>query len=327
MASINMNDDRLKSVEAEKAQAIANTENTYNQMINNVDLMYQKQSDAVTEYENKQKQFQQQQTDLDIQSINQQKNELQKNYEREQRGAYTDYQKAIDEYGVQAEKQASAGLRNSGYSESSKITAFTTYQNRYGTARESYQNAVVKYDQDIAQAKLNNSSKLAEIAYNALEKRLTLALDGFQYKNTLIQNKINQLNTVEDRFYNRYRDVINQLNTERDFEEKQREFNESMALQKAQFAWQKAQATAKASSSGSKKSSSNNSKNTATLSSSYDSKSADAYINSVNALYSKSLGLPATSKNTLIKNKINRDFQSGKLTKEDVTYISNKYGF
>ena len=244
MAAIDMNDTRLKQVEAEKAQAIQNTENQYNQMINNTDAMYNQQIQATKDYAEQQKKFQQQQTDLAVSQINQQKEELTQNYTNEQKGAYTDYQKAIDQYGVQAEKQASAGLRNSGYSESSKVQAFTTYQNRYGVARQSYNNAIVKYNNDINQAQLANNSKLAEIAFNALEKQLTIALEGFQYKNTLIQNKIGQLNTVEDRFYNRYRDVVNQLNTEREFEEKQREHNEQMALQREQFAWQKAQAVA-----------------------------------------------------------------------------------
>lgn len=265
MAAIDMNDTRLKQVEAEKAQAIQNTENQYNQMINNTEAMYNQQIQATKDYAEQQKKFQQQQTDLAVSQINQQKEELTQNYTNEQKGAYTDYQKAIDQYGVQAEKQASAGLRNSGYSESSKVQAFTTYQNRYGVARQSYNNAIVKYNNDINQAQLANNSKLAEIAFNALEKQLTIALEGFQYKNTLIQNKIGQLNTVEDRFYNRYRDVVNQLNTEREFEEKQRQHNEQMALQREQFAWQKAQAAVKASSGGSR-SGKKSSKNSVALS-------------------------------------------------------------
>jgi hypothetical protein len=88
---------------------------------------------------------------------------------------------------------------------------------------------------------------LAEIASNALQQQLELSLQGFQYKNTLVEAKVNQQNTINSRYDNKYQDVLNQINTEKalaeqvrqfnaQLEEEKRQYNESLALQKQQMA-------------------------------------------------------------------------------------------
>ncbi|UKI57826.1 MAG: hypothetical protein L6V81_11235 [Clostridium sp.] len=90
--------------------------------------------------------------------------------------------KESNRYGANAEKEASSGLRNTGYSESSQVSMYNQYQNRVSTAREVYINATKNYDRSITQARITNNSKLAEIAYDALQKELELGLNGFQNK-------------------------------------------------------------------------------------------------------------------------------------------------
>ena len=230
--AINYDDERFKAVENEKNSAIERTTNEYNNMINESQGYYQQQIDAQKDWANKQSEIQQANTDFAIEKIEQQKAQTEKDYLKEQKGAYTDYQKAIDEYGVNAERRATAGLQGSGYSESSKISAYNTYQNRYATARESYNNALMNYTNAIKEAQLANSSALATIAYQSLQAQLELSLQGFQYKNTLVLQKMSELNNVNDRYYNRYQDVVSQINTENSLAEQIRQYNESLALQK-----------------------------------------------------------------------------------------------
>lgn len=275
---INYNDKRFTQVNNEKNVALKEMENTYGGMINDSDNYFKDQISAVEKWGEQQKKTQQAQTDFAIEKIEQQKDQAQKDYIKEQSGAYTDWQKQSDPYGVDAEQKAAAGMANSGYSESSKVAMYTTYQNRVIAARDVYNRAVLNYDNAIKDATLQNNAALAEIAYNTLQKSLELGLQGFQYKNQLIIEKANKKTELKQIYHSRYQDVLNQINKENALKEEVRQYNEKMAeekrqydttlknqreqfnqqqdlarrelkLKQDQFAWQKAQA-AKSSSSG-----------------------------------------------------------------------------
>lgn len=236
---VDYNDRRFQEVNAEKQTALNNVNNMYNNMINNSDKYYNDQIKATEEYGTKQQELQQANTDFAIEKIEQQKDYTTKDYIKEQKGAYTDWQKQSNQYGVNAESLASQGLSNTGYSESSQVSMYNTYQNRVAAARESYTRTIVDYDNAIRDAQLANNSALAEIAYNTLQTRLSLSLQGFQYKNGLLQAQLQAQNETDDRYYNRWKDVLNQINTENELAEQQRQFNAQMALQREQMAYQK----------------------------------------------------------------------------------------
>ena len=224
---INYGDDRFTQVEADKDAAISEMEGTYDQMIGQSDKYYQDQIDAAKEWGDKQAQLQQEQTDFAIEQIEQQKDQANKDYIKEQSGAYQDWQKQSNAYGVSAEKQAAAGLAGTGYSESAQVSMYNTYQNRIATARESYNQAVLNYNNAIKDARLQNNSILAEIAYNSLQTQLQLALQGFQYKNTLVLDKLNTKIELDNQYYQRYQDVLTQMNTENAMAEQIRQYNET----------------------------------------------------------------------------------------------------
>ena len=238
---IDYNDKRFTEVEADKKTALSDLEQTYANMINKSDKYYQDQINASQQWADKQTQLQQEQTDFAIEKIEQQKYQAQKDYTKEQSGAYVDYQKQTDPYGVNAEKMAAQGLQNSGYSESSLVSMYNTYQNRVATARESYNNAVLNYNNSIKEAQLQNNSILAEIAYEALQKQLELSLQGFQYKNQLILEKANKKTELENTYYARYQDVIAQINQENALAEQIRQHNAEMAYKNAALAEEKRQ--------------------------------------------------------------------------------------
>ena len=102
-------DSRLQEVEDYKKNELNRVDTLYNNMVNNSDQFYQAQRQAAQDYADKQQQLQQANTDFTIEKINQEKEQAQKDYTREQKGAYVDYQKASNDYGYAAEQMASAG--------------------------------------------------------------------------------------------------------------------------------------------------------------------------------------------------------------------------
>lgn len=234
--NIDYNDQRLKQVESDKQNALNNANNMYNSMINNSDKFYNDQIQASKDYATKQQEIQQANTDFAIEKIEQQKEQTEKDYTKEQKGAYADYQKQTNDYGVNAEQMASSGLSNSGYSESSKVSMYNTYQNRVAIARDSFDRSILNYNNGIKDAQLQNNSALAEIAYNALQKQLELGLQGFQYKNSLLESQLNTQQTIENTYQNKWQAVLDQMNKDREFQESVRQYNESLAFQKQQEA-------------------------------------------------------------------------------------------
>lgn len=268
--SINYDDERFNQVDADKDQAIADLDNVYGGMIGSSDQYFDKQIQATKDWGDTQTQIQQQQTDFTIDQINQQKDQAKKDYVKEQSGAYVDWQKQSNQYGVGAEKMASAGLTNTGYSESSQVSMYNTYQNRMATAREVFNQAVLNYNNSIKEAQLQNSAALAEIAFQTLLQTLELSLQGFQYKNQLILERANKKIELDNIYYNRYLDVLQQINTENALAEDIRQFNESLA-------WEKEQEKNKSSST-----TSNNSSNTTKPSSTPNSSSGNNIVGTVN---------------------------------------------
>ena len=238
---INYDDKRFTEVEADKKAALNEVDVTYGKMISNSDKYYQDQINASKDWADKQAQLQQEKTDFAIEKIEQDKAQAKKDYTKEQSGAYVDWRKQSNEYGTEAEKMASAGLENTGYSESSQVSMYNTYQNRVTAARESYNQIVLSYNNAIKDAQLQNSSVLAEIAYQAQKEQLELSLQGFMYKNQLVVERDNKKTQLNSEYYARYQDVLKQINTENALAEEVRQYNASLAQQQAQLAEQKRQ--------------------------------------------------------------------------------------
>ena len=235
--AVNYNDARFQEVNNQKAQALNEVNTMYNNMINSTDKFYQDQINASNEYADKQSELQQQKTDFAIEQIEQNKEWAKQDYTKEQKGAYADYKRASNPYMANAEAMASRGLTGSGYEQNAQAVLFSAYENRVAVARESFNRATIEYDAQIKDAQLQNSSALAEIAYKALQTKLELSLEGFQYKNELLQQQLNMKNQTEDRYYARWQDVLSQINTENALAEQKRQFD-------AQMAWEKEQANA-----------------------------------------------------------------------------------
>ena len=196
--------------------------------------------------------------------------EAEKDYLKEQSGAYVDWQKQSNKYGANAEAKAAMGMTNTGYTESSQVAMYNQYQNRVAIAREAYTRATTDFKLGIAEAKAANSVAIAEIKANALAQSLEIAMQFAMQNNSLLTEKARQQTAIRQQNFSNYMDVYGALMQEnaiaedvRQFNaqisEEKRQFNESQRLEREKLAWQKAQA-ARAASSGGGGSSSNSAK-------------------------------------------------------------------
>ncbi len=199
----------------------------YQDMIDNTDSVYDNLKNTIQQNADKQAQIQQDNTDFAIEMIEQQKEQAHKDYLKEQSAAYVDWQKQSNQYGTQAEKIASAGLTNTGYSESSQVAMYNQYQNRVAMAKESLEQAKLNYNNNIQEAMLQNSAALAEIYSSAAIKQVELAINQMQYKNQLIENLVNRQEQLEAEKWQREQDIIAQQNWEKQMAEEYRQFEDS----------------------------------------------------------------------------------------------------
>lgn len=230
-----MVDERLTEVKNQEKAKLAEVNATYDTMINNTDQKYNSLIDEAKQYGQTQQELQQQQSDLAIEQVNQNKELAEKDYTKEQKGAYSSFTKATDKYGAVGERITSSGLAGSGYSETVQSSMYNTYQQRYAVAKESFTNAITNYNNSITQAQLSNSVALADIAYNTLQTQLSLALEAFQYKNTLLESRLSAQLSIENLYSGKYQDVLSQLNQEAALAEEQRQYNLSLAEQQRQY--------------------------------------------------------------------------------------------
>lgn len=234
------NDGKLTQADADainrQGTADLTASNTmYDGMIADNNAMKDQTLDMIAKNEAQAKEIANANTEFAIDKIEQQKGQTKSDYIREQSGAYVDWQKQSNPYGANAEAMAMNGLTNTGYSESSQVAMYVAYQNRVAVARESYQRAIVDYDNAITEARLQNNSLLAEIAAEALEKRMEAIITFTQQGNALLTQKADAAYKIKQTTHSNYMDVLNQI-------EAQRQFEEEMAYKNSVFDWEKEQA-------------------------------------------------------------------------------------
>lgn len=190
-------------------------------------------------------------TEFAIDEIERQKAQAQKDYIKEQSGAYKDYQEQVDPYGVNAEKMASAGLTGTGYAESSQVRMYNQYQARLTAARESFQRSIDNFNASIAQAIIQNNATLAQIAYETLVKQAeyaaTFAMKDVELLTQMAGQKVAIKQQNQQNYLNVYQQLIQEAQYDASMAENKRQFDENMAFQREQFNWQKAKAAASSS--------------------------------------------------------------------------------
>lgn len=172
----------------------ANNINQQNDLLNQSEKIQNEQINANT-----------QQT---LAEIERQRGYTQQDFNKEARGAYQDYQKLINPYGVQAENIFSNGLGNSGYSETSKLNAYNTYQNRYATARESTDRLMEDFNNQMTKAQLEGNREMAQVALNKLQTQMDNLWQQLSAETSLTQNKVNYNQWLDEFNYQKRQDEI-----------------------------------------------------------------------------------------------------------------------
>lgn len=256
--------NEMANLETEK-QNILNEYNTnYNNQLNEYNNLQEQQQNYIDTWATTQKETQQKQTDYNINLINQNKAEAQKQTDAELGDAYIDYQKGMNQYGGNAEQMAANGLAGTGFAKNTDIAMNVTYQNRVSTAKAALTKANTDYDNQIQQALLNNDAALAEVALQQMQQSYQLALSGFEYKTNLYNNKVTYEQNINDTYFNRNQTLQSRIDTYnsalagieqtqqelaaeqaqreqeyqqwlKEYEEKQRQFNEQLAEDRRQY--------------------------------------------------------------------------------------------
>lgn len=211
---VDYNDSRLVSVKNEQAQKESEIKNRYDTLANESKIYYDKQIENSKNWAEKQTELQNNSLNQTLTEIQQNKDQTEKNYMKEQKGAYADYQKQINPYSVRAEQMAANGLSNSGFSENERINKYLAYQNRYTSAREDLNKALININNSIVQARNANDARIAEIAEKAMDEQLSLSLQAFNYRSTLMQEKEQRIAENTDRYNSQYQNVLAQINQE-----------------------------------------------------------------------------------------------------------------
>lgn len=179
---------------AELETKYANNINQQNDLLNQSEQIQNEQINANT-----------QQT---LAEIERQRGYSQQDFNKEAKGAYQDYQKLINPYGVQAENIFSNGLGNSGYSETSKLNAYNTYQNRYATAKESTDRLMEDFNNQMTQAQLEGNREKAQVALTKLQNQMDNLWQQMSIDMDIVGKKVNYNQWLDEFNYQKQQDEI-----------------------------------------------------------------------------------------------------------------------
>lgn len=317
--AVNYNDNRFLQVEDEKNQKLEETNKTYQDLINERNDLTNQQNDLVNQWQQTQNENLDKQLQFQQDLINQQKQEAEKSYQDEAKSAYTDYRKETDNYGVSREQQLASGLGGAGgYSESSRVSMYNTYQNRLSTARKSMDKAYLEFDNAIREAQLTNDVTKAENALQALQQKLQIALEGFNYKSEQTQNKLAMQQQINNEYYNRYQDVLNQINYENEQAEARRRWEKEYALSQQQLAISRAKNS----------STSSSSLNDGSVNSASGSNNLSEFAKNMMTYYDNMSKNPDGIHDTMESKKatLAYAYQNGQITESDLRYLSSYLG-
>lgn len=245
--NVDPNDPKLAGIKAEETETIDGYKKTIDGVIGGVDTMVADQQAKIEEGAQELIDAQNDYTDETVKIIEGQKKEARKDYEDEARGAYTEWKLQSDPFGANAEQMAANGLSRSGFSESSKVRMYQSYQSRKALAYKAFSKAMTEYNNQITMARAQNSVTIAQIASDAIKEKARIALEGFYYKNDLIIGKANKELEIGQYYDGKWQDtydrMVDEARDERDFtyqqeqDRKAQEWRESEAA-RDQANWQ-----------------------------------------------------------------------------------------
>lgn len=203
------------------------------------------------------------QTQLAVDELARQKEQLDRDTVKTTKGLYTDYQKQANQYGVNAERQAQMGLANSGYSETAQVNLYNGYQKSVTETLNNSRQLKSDFDFKIAQAREQGNITLAQNALALYQQQMQLLTQEYEMRNNRKQflyqqdrDRIadNQWQTQFD--YQKSRDAVSDSQWQAQFDyQKQRDAVADSQWERQYALSKKASASRRSSRSSSKKSS------------------------------------------------------------------------
>lgn len=196
-----------------------------------IDRWGSEQKTLLQQQQEKQQDITNRQTQLAVDELARQKEQIDKDTTKTTRGLYTDYQKQANEYGVNAEKQARTGLANSGYSETSKVNLYNNYQKGVTETLNNSRQLKADFDFKIAQAREQGNITLAQNSLELYKQQMQLLTQEYEMRNNRRQflyqqdrDRIADNQWQQQYEYQKQRDAINDSQWQQQFDyQKQRD--------------------------------------------------------------------------------------------------------
>jgi len=227
--------ERLNNVYNEREKALAENNSMYEGLINQAGEMKNSQNAYLAQQEAMQNQAIDDQLVYQKGLIDTQKQEAEQNKRVEENKAINDYQSYINPYGLQNERLYSAGLGNSGVSETSKLGAYTVYQNRVSAANSALQKAYTDYDNAYNQAVNEGNVQKAQNALTKLKLEIQNEQDYFNNVSSLTQKKLSTANSLTAQYTDQYNTIYNQIMKEQAEAEAVRQWEAEQRLKQQQL--------------------------------------------------------------------------------------------
>ena len=150
------------------------------------------------------------QTEMNVAELERNKQEIDKDVTKTNRALYTEYQKANNPYGANAEQLASQGLGNSGYAESTQTNLYNTYQKNVTETLNNARNLKSDFDFQINKARQTGDITLAQNALAIYNQKMQLLTQEYEMRNNR-----------EQFLYQQQQDALAQSNWEKQYKYQQ----------------------------------------------------------------------------------------------------------
>ena len=145
-------------------------------------------------------------TEQNVAELERQKAEVDKETTKTNQGLYTEYKKASNPYGVNAEQLYSRGLGNSGYAETTQTNLYNTYQKNVTNTINNAQKLKSDFDFEINKARQNGDITLAQNALEIYKQKMQLLTQEYELRNNR-----------EQYLYQKEQDALVQSNWEKEY--------------------------------------------------------------------------------------------------------------
>lgn len=196
-----------------------------------IDRLTEQQGTMLDESLKKQEEIVNKQTQMNVDELERNKAEIDEQAKKTNQGLYTEYKKASNPYGVNAEATYARGLGNSGYAETTQTNLYNTYQKNVTDTINNAQKLKSEFDFQISQARQNGDITLAQNALQIYMQKMQLLTEEYELRNNREQylyqkeqNALQQSNWEKEYAYQQERDSISDQQWQQSFDyQKQRD--------------------------------------------------------------------------------------------------------